>query len=345
MDTNENLVYCSAASITLQSAYDGGNTITSTDARDIDIIFDDTAVDSNFDIDLVADNTVSISRNASASSESPAQLLLLENLDDDITVADALLIQSTGNNDITDAIDASDTEIVNALNFGANTILGTTGNIDMTNFDVVGSSGDVTTAGDVAINGGDLTSSQSTFNLLSTNVTTLNIGDIASTNFGGGYTGGGSGVTITAAGALSINNNLLVDGTSQLTGNVTTSGDLFVNGDDINSDGDLTISAAGGNILTGNALNVGGAAAAAFNFFGDSTTNATSVTGDNDLYVEDVLEVDGGAFFTPSGTADITFTQDADSSIVLGGTMNTATGDILCLDTSDNLVIFDDAQI
>jgi hypothetical protein len=70
------------------------------------------------------------------------------------SMPDAILITSSGiNTGVTDAIDASAANIDNALNFGANTILGTTGNIDMTHFDVVGSSGNVTTSGDVALNG------------------------------------------------------------------------------------------------------------------------------------------------------------------------------------------------
>ncbi|MBI5794145.1 hypothetical protein HZA87_03610 [Candidatus Uhrbacteria bacterium] len=76
-------------------------------------------------------------------------------------VTDAILVTLSGaiSNGIIDALDATDTNITNALNFGTNTLLGTTGDIDMTNFDVTGSSGNVVTAGDVAVNGGDITAS------------------------------------------------------------------------------------------------------------------------------------------------------------------------------------------
>jgi hypothetical protein len=66
----------------------------------------------------------------------------------------------------TTAIVITDTDYTNALSIGDNTILGTTANIDLTNFDVVGSTGNITTGGDLAVNGGDFTSSNSTFNFL-----------------------------------------------------------------------------------------------------------------------------------------------------------------------------------
>jgi hypothetical protein len=169
-------------SVTLQQAYDAGNAITSTDAKDIDFVFADTATDSNFDIDLVADNTVSISRIASASSESPAQLLLLENLDGDITVADGILFNSVNPGVITDAIDASDADIVNALNVGDNIILGTNAVIDFAEFDVAGGTGAVTINDD-----GDLGS-------LTVEGTVL---DINSLDFAGAGTISSTGATLT----------------------------------------------------------------------------------------------------------------------------------------------------
>src|SRR5690606_6417621 len=116
--------------------YDEGNTITTTDARDIDFTLADTATNSNFDIDLEGGNTVSISRLDGVSAESPNQLLLLENLDTDLTLNDGLLINVATGGVITDGIDLSDDQIVNAINVGANVILGSTAVIDFTNFDV-----------------------------------------------------------------------------------------------------------------------------------------------------------------------------------------------------------------
>ena len=148
--------------------------------------------------------------------------------------------------------------------------------------------GDVTASGDLAVNGGDITSTATTFNLLNATVTGLNVGGAANTVLLGG-TGGtttirnagtningtltvtgvsvhqGAGafnstLTVTGAtvvqGALSANGALSVTGTSTLIGDVTASGDLVVNG------GDITSTATTFNLLntTVTGLNVGGAA-------------------------------------------------------------------------------------
>ncbi|MEO8581627.1 MAG: site-specific integrase [Patescibacteria group bacterium] len=109
--------------------------------------------------------------------------------------------------------------------------------------------------------------------------------------------------------------NLTVGGANfsvaQASGNITTAGDLAVNGGDITTTGDLTINAAGNNVIfaDGNTLNVGGAAAAAFNFFADSTAGNSTAASDNDLYIQDVLEVDGAVRFDSSLTLS-TFTTN-----------------------------------
>jgi len=73
-----------------------------------------------------------------------------------------------------------------------------------------GSGVTTTFAGDVAVNGGDVTSSATTFNLLNSTVTTLNVG------------GAATAVEIGAAtGTTSINNDLTVDGNTTL-GNAST---------------------------------------------------------------------------------------------------------------------------
>lgn len=96
------------------------------------------------------------------------------------------------------AIDASDPEITTALSFGANDIVGTTGNIDLSNFDVTGSSGNITTAGDLAVNGGDITSTGSL------TVTSGGSGDIVLSP------ASGRGVLINTTTSQSATNNLLV---------------------------------------------------------------------------------------------------------------------------------------
>ncbi|MFY9484190.1 MAG: hypothetical protein WAP74_01020 [Patescibacteria group bacterium] len=75
----------------------------------------------------------------------------------------------------TTAIDITDSDYTNAISIADNAIIGTTANLDLTNFDVTGSSGDITTGGDIAVNGGDLSTTAATFNVANA-ATTLNLG-------------------------------------------------------------------------------------------------------------------------------------------------------------------------
>ncbi|MBI5139652.1 hypothetical protein HZA26_03535, partial [Candidatus Nomurabacteria bacterium] len=93
---------------TLDDAYNNGATIT-VDAYDVIFNLNDATNDYKF----VIDNTTTG------------------------TISDSLVVQTTGVGAvITDALDLSDADIVNALNIGANTILGTGAVIDFTAFDV-----------------------------------------------------------------------------------------------------------------------------------------------------------------------------------------------------------------
>ncbi|MGH9857816.1 MAG: beta strand repeat-containing protein, partial [Acidobacteriota bacterium] len=362
-NSTSQITKCASDAISLQQAYAGGNTIESTDARDIAFTLADTTTDANFSVTTAAGGTgySYFALQDGTNTTPPAQLALLENLDVDEALSTGFKIQSEAGG-ITTAIDVSDAEIGTALSFGANDLSGT-------NFSISGATGNLTTSGDFALNGGDLTSSASTFNLLNSSVTTLNIGDattavtigagsgtatinnqtisfpnatalnagnaaltVDSGVIGGGY--GSTGVSVSNTGTIQANGNLTIDGTATLTGNVTTAGDLAVNGDDITSDGDLTITAAGGNIILPHALNVGGAATANYNFFADSTAGAGNVNSDNDLYVEDVLEVDGSTFLTPTGTADVTIATDADSDFIVSG-LTEQSGELLCVTGTD----------
>src|SRR3989344_4718146 len=112
----------SGGAASLQAAYDGGNTLNTSDARDIDIVLDDDTTDSNLDIDIVADNTVAISRLDNANAEAPSQLLLLDNLDADLTVTGGLVINVATGGAITTALDVSDAEIATAIAIGSNDV-------------------------------------------------------------------------------------------------------------------------------------------------------------------------------------------------------------------------------
>jgi hypothetical protein len=122
--------------------------------------------------------------------------------------------------------------------------------------------GDATIGGDVAINGGDLTTSQTTFNLLNTTATTLNVGGAS---------------TATAIGAA--------------TGTTTVKADLTVDGDVQVKGGDLTTNQTTFNLLntTATTLNVGGAATTLEIGAATGTTNIN-----NNLDVDGDVNIDGG---------------------------------------------------
>ena len=162
------------------------------------------------------------------------------------------------------------------INIGGNTGTGTTtyitlGSATGSNVNQVYGgmtlSGNIITSGDIAVNGGDITSTATSFNLLNATVTNANVLGAANTIVLGG-TGGtttirnaatringtltvtgatvlqgaasfNSTLTVTGAtvvqGALSTNGALSVTGTSTLIGDVTASGDIAVNGGDITS--------------------------------------------------------------------------------------------------------------
>ena len=387
LNSSNDLITCSGQSVTLQNAYTNGNTITTTDARNIGFTLADTATDSLFTVTTAAGGAgyTYLSLADGANTAPPAQALLIENLDTNEALPAGIKIQSAAGL-ITTAIDLSDAEIGNALSLGAN-------DITATQWSVTGSSGLITTAGDIAVNGGDITSSAATFNLANSGVTTVNIGGAATTNFGGGY--GTTGVSITSAGNLSANGTLTVDGTSLLTGNVTAGADLEVQG------GDITTNQTTFNLLnaTATTLNIGGAAGTIAMGAGtgtttlsnnlrvnlvDNNTDALDIQQGTDNYINinttdttenisfgntntnptfsflgtglatfnggatiatgTTLTANGPVVIDPDSTNDVTFTTDANSTVVFNG-LQTTTGSVLCRDSSNNLVVCSSSSI
>ena len=171
---------------------------------------------------VTAQNFVTIT-NALTSQETDVNteaLLLLDNADTSGTgstkVDNAILITNSGaiTDGITDAIDASAAEIVNALNAGANNIIGTTGDINLSNFDVTGSTGNIVTAGDIAVNGDTITADgeltiDATSKVIIPDADTLESNDLTSAG----------ALTLTSTGA----NNLTLD---------SGSGSVVINTDD-----------------------------------------------------------------------------------------------------------------
>ena len=115
------------SSTTLDAAYTGGNTITL-----------DASGDLEFDLSVTARNV------KLANTFAGVQAVGLEiDAETAYAVTDGILFSSTAGT-FTDAIDASDTGITNALNVGANVIIGGLASIDFTEFDVSGTTGAIT---------------------------------------------------------------------------------------------------------------------------------------------------------------------------------------------------------
>ncbi len=250
LDGTNNVITCSTAgSTTLQSAYDndadGSDTLITLTDEDDSLVFNNPAAngtDSGYILTLDQDASGAVGGlQITQAGTGAGATMTFTNAG---TTADALIINNSAGT-VTDAIDVSDaTGFTNALNVGANTIVGTTANIDLTNFDVVGGTGNITTAGDIAING-----------------------------------------------------------------------------DDINSDGNLTIAATG------------------YVRIGDTGTPGAA-TGDDDLYVEGDFEVDATATFdssvTVAGTATLNGALDANGQVDLGDGGDTLTASATTLAFTSN---------
>ena len=165
----------SGQSLSLQNAYDGGNTITTSDANDIAFTLSDDATDSNFTVTTATGGTGHsvFQRADGAGTADPSQLVLIDNLDTNRAQPIGLKVQSEAGG-ITTGIDLSDADLVNALSLGAN-------DVSATNFSITGATGNITTAGDLAVNDGDITTTNATGTLFNTNTTNLSIGGAATT--------------------------------------------------------------------------------------------------------------------------------------------------------------------
>jgi hypothetical protein len=182
---------CAADAISLQSAYDGGNTITTTGSKNI--IFNLASNDS-FVITSAA-GTTGGSRFILANGSNPTpptQLVLIDNADTNQPLGTGLLISSSGGGGVTTAIDVSDSDITTGISLGSSSIAGT-------NFSVAGATGDITAAGDLALNGNDITTTTAAdATVFNTNATTLSMGGDAVTYTIGATTATGNirGTTI-----------------------------------------------------------------------------------------------------------------------------------------------------
>ena len=185
IDSSNRIVKCDAsANLSLQSAYNNGNSISTTSSKDI--VFN-LANNSNFSVTTAAGATGNsmFSEAANAGSTVPTQLILVDNagvLGVDNAIPTAIKVTSTGGAGFTTGIDVS-AALTTGIALGTGGISGTYFNVD--------TAGNTSMNGPLTVNGGTIgtTVSLSTINLFNTNATTVNLGG-AATNLAMGATSG-----------------------------------------------------------------------------------------------------------------------------------------------------------
>lgn len=199
-----------------------------------------------------------------------------------IDITDNQSATISGNSDVTDALITGNTfNIFGTANEITTVVTDQTaggGTADGNATVTIGLPDDVTITGDLGVNGGDLTTSGSSFNLINTNAATINFG------------GAGTAIAIGAAtGTTTINNGLEVTGIANLnnttTSTTTATGALVVDGG-VGIAENLNV--GGNTIITGN-LTVNGTT---------TTVNTTTTT------LQDPIITLGGGADNAAPTAD-----------------------------------------
>lgn len=185
-------------------------------------------------------------------------------------------------------------------------------------FSVVPGNGNTTIAGDLAVNGGDITTSAGTFNLIIANATTVNFAQDGTTIDIGSSTG-----------TTSINHNLAVDRNTTLgqtaSDTTTVAGSLAVNGTSASSTNKITATETQFQLFPTTVQNllIGGAATAIDIGAASGTTS-----------INNNLTVDGN---TTLGD-DVTDTTTVAGSLAVNGTAASSTNKITSTQTTFNLL-------
>jgi len=115
------------SAITGDAVYNAGAWTVAVDANDVIFNLADSTNDYDFELRASATGTL-------------ASALVVDAYHATATITDAIIVKTTGATAVvTDALDMSDAGIVNALNIGANAIVGSSGTIDLGSFEVDGS--------------------------------------------------------------------------------------------------------------------------------------------------------------------------------------------------------------
>jgi excisionase family DNA binding protein len=261
------------------------------------------------------------SGNTTTASASTDDILFLSNADtssaDGGTVDNALRIGSSGGT-ITDAIDLTSSNITNAINLGANDIIGTTADINLDNFDVVGSSGNVTagtynsqTISSTANFTGTVTVATSVSSPIYTGTGAVTLSSAGSQDL---TLDASSGTIALAAGdALEIPSGSITSSDAAITIDSGTANSVNIGASDALSNGTWTISGAGA--LTGiTTITASGAISAAT----DETINGIDISSGT---VTDVanLTINGGGDLTIGSTSLNEATSGTDTGAFLVG--------------------------
>jgi hypothetical protein len=202
-------------------------------------------------------------------------------VDGDVNIDGGDLTVSTATFNLANAVATT----VNA--FGAGTAI-TIG--DVTGTTTIRNANTVVT-GDLAINGGDITSSAVTFNILPTTSTTVNaFGAASALNLGAT-----AGITI-------VRNNFEVDLNTTLHGTLTVDLDTIITSDLAVNGGDLTTSSTTFNLINANATTVNFAGAATTLEIG-AATGTTNIN--NNLDVDGDVNIDGGDLTVSTSTFNL----------------------------------------
>ena len=201
-------------------------------------------------------------------------------------------------------------------------------------------SGDIAAAtivasGDVSVNGGDLQTNQTTFNLINTTATTVNFGGASTAMTVGANAAGyvlvqnNSDATSTATGALRVNGGVGVNRDVWVGQRLNVGSDAIITGDVSVNGGDLLTNQTTFNLLntTATTINFGGAGTA---ITIGATTGATTLR--NDTTVTSIT----AATTTATGALQVRGGAGIGGSLYVGGNNNVAGNEIITGDVSIN---------
>ncbi len=209
--------------------------------------------------------------------------------------------------------------------------------------------GNVIATGDVSINGGDLQTNQTTFNLLNTTATTINFGGASTTMTVGSNAAGyvliqnNSDATSTATGALRVNGGVGVNRDIWVGQRLNVGSDAIITGDVSVNGGDLLTNQTTFNLLntTATTINFGGAGT---NITVGATTGTTTVRNDTTLTsitaatttATGALQVRGGVGI--GGALIVGGAGNIGGDLTLAADLNVNGGDLATNQTTFNLI-------